>query len=146
MRTLVCVAVLLALGGSAGRMARAEPEPRGGGGAGCLPRAIQIGFVVIPGDRCYTHYLVRPAEGALLGFGPPELRRLRPGQVVAMSAPAAVEVLAALQYRVPLPAAARFAPPGTVQAVEVRFLPDGRLQVRIGGAPERTVEVPVSYP
>jgi hypothetical protein len=144
-RALVCAAILLALG-DAGWPARADPEPQAGFDAGCLPQTIQIGFIVIPGNRCYTYYLVRPAEGALLGFGPPGLRRLRRGQVVPLSAPAAVEVLAALQYRVPVPAAAPFAPPGTVQAVGIRFLPDGRLQVRVAGAPERTVEVPVSYP
>ncbi|MDR7483125.1 MAG: hypothetical protein QN183_05020 [Armatimonadota bacterium] len=145
MRALVLAGVLLTLAGGAGRPARAEPESSGGIGAGCLPHTIQIGYIVLPGNRCYTFYLVRLAEGALLGVGPAGRPRLQPGQVVAMDAPAALEVLVGLQYRVPMPAAAPLAPPRTVQAVTVRLLPAGRLQVRIAGPPAGTVELPVSY-
>lgn len=122
------------------------PETGGPPGSACLAHTVQIGLVVIPGNRCYTSYLVRPAEGAFLGLGPAGRPRLQPGQIVALDAPAALEVLVGLQYRVPLPAAAPLAPPRTVQGVAVRLLPAGRLQVRIAGTPAGTVEVPVSYP
>ncbi len=114
----------------------------------CFSQNLVFGNIIIPGQRCYSFYVVRDRTGYFLGFGPQGPPMIPPGQFVRMGTPAGAKVKGRLFYLVPLPVRSSYGQAlDSVQAVRVRVgdSPRGLVIMLPGtlfGLGDRAVELP----
>lgn len=113
----------------------------------CFSRTLIFGNIIIPGQRCYSFYVVRDRKGYFLGFGPQGPPMIPPGQFVRMGTPAGAKVKGRLFYLVPLPVRSSSMALDSVQSVRVRVggSPGGLVIMLPGtlfGIGDRAIELP----
>lgn len=69
----------------------------------CFANTLVVAGIVIGGNRCFTFYTIRTAIGSFLGFGPPGVPIITPGQIIHWNSPAGVQLRSRMLYMVPLP-------------------------------------------
>lgn len=86
----------------------------------CFANTLVIAGIVIGGNRCYNFYTIRTAIGNFLGFGPPGVPLITPGQIIRWNTPAGANIRARMLYMVPLPGVLSNLSVNTAQFVNLR--------------------------